>query len=245
MGANRRPRVRRSAGLSSASPSAHLGSGLESEAGVPKPVKSTLPVRGRTVAMAALAAVLLGLLLAAVESAERRRPADSRPPRRCPRRRRRPAPRSADSRTAVAPQGAPSASSRRSPPPTRSPASPTSGAAATPAGTTRATTAPAASPTSCTRRGCSRPRATRPASRPTAEQGKGRWITIYANGGHAYMVIAGLRFDTSGRGEDGPRWRLEPRSDRGFAKRHPVGRPVRPIRGAYPGPPLRSGGHGR
>ena len=49
------------------------------------------------------------------------------------------------------------------------------------------------------------------------------WITIYANGGHAYMVIAGLRFDTSGRGEDGPRWRLERRSARGFVKRHPVG----------------------
>ena len=37
------------------------------------------------------------------------------------------------------------------------------------------------------------------------------------------MVIAGLRFDTSGRGEDGPRWRLEPRSGRGFVKRHPAG----------------------
>src|SRR5688500_15036018 len=31
---------------------------------------------------------------------------------------------------------------------------------------------------------------------------RGRWITIYANGGHAYMEIAGLRFDTSGSGED-------------------------------------------
>jgi hypothetical protein len=37
------------------------------------------------------------------------------------------------------------------------------------------------------------------------------------------MEIAGLRFDTSGRGEDGPRWRLERRSARGFVKRHPVG----------------------
>jgi hypothetical protein len=54
-------------------------------------------------------------------------------------------------------------------------------------------------------------------------RGKGEWITIYAHGGHAYMVIAGLRFDTSGRGEDGPRWRLEPRSGRASAKRHPVG----------------------
>jgi hypothetical protein len=54
-------------------------------------------------------------------------------------------------------------------------------------------------------------------------RGKGAWITLYANGGHAYMSIAGLRFDTSGQGESGPRWRLEPRSDRAFVKRHPVG----------------------
>ena len=52
------------------------------------------------------------------------------------------------------------------------------------------------------------------------DRGKGEWITVYAHGGHAYMVIAGLRFDTSGRGEEGPRWRLEPRSGRGFVKRH-------------------------
>jgi hypothetical protein len=52
-------------------------------------------------------------------------------------------------------------------------------------------------------------------------RGKGKWITVYAHGGHAYMEIAGLRFDTSGRGEKGPRWRPEPRSSRGFVKRHP------------------------
>ena len=55
------------------------------------------------------------------------------------------------------------------------------------------------------------------------ERGKGEWITVYAHGGHAYMVIAGLRFDTSGRGEEGPRWRLEPRAGEGYTKRHPVG----------------------
>jgi hypothetical protein len=55
------------------------------------------------------------------------------------------------------------------------------------------------------------------------ERGKGEWITVYAHGVHAYMVIAGLRFDTSGRGEDGPRWRLEPRSARGYVTRHPAG----------------------
>ena len=55
------------------------------------------------------------------------------------------------------------------------------------------------------------------------DRGKGDWITVYAHGGHAYMVIAGLRFDTSGRGEEGPRWRLEPRSGRGYVERHPAG----------------------
>ncbi len=53
--------------------------------------------------------------------------------------------------------------------------------------------------------------------------GPGRWITVYAHGGHAYVVVAGLRFDTSGRGEDGPRWRPEPRSGRGYTVRHPAG----------------------
>ena len=35
--------------------------------------------------------------------------------------------------------------------------------------------------------------------------GPGQWITVYSNPGHAYMVVAGLRFDTSGGA--GPRWR--------------------------------------
>jgi cell wall-associated NlpC family hydrolase len=55
------------------------------------------------------------------------------------------------------------------------------------------------------------------------EAGPGRWITVYAHGGHAFVVIAGLRFDTSGRGEEGPRWRPEPRSGRGYTVRHPTG----------------------
>jgi peptidoglycan hydrolase-like protein with peptidoglycan-binding domain len=55
------------------------------------------------------------------------------------------------------------------------------------------------------------------------EAGQGTWITVYANSGHAYTVIAGLRFDTSGRGESGPRWRPEPRSASGFVARHPDG----------------------
>ena len=51
--------------------------------------------------------------------------------------------------------------------------------------------------------------------------GKGRWITIFGNSGHAYMVVAGLRLDTSGAGEEGPRWRPEWRSGKAYVKRHP------------------------
>jgi cell wall-associated NlpC family hydrolase len=53
--------------------------------------------------------------------------------------------------------------------------------------------------------------------------GPGRWITVYSNPGHAYLVIAGLRFDTSGRGESGPRWRTEPRAAGGYVARHAGG----------------------
>jgi cell wall-associated NlpC family hydrolase len=55
------------------------------------------------------------------------------------------------------------------------------------------------------------------------ERGKGQWITVYTNSGHAYMVIAGLRFDTSGRGGRGPRWRTGSRPSSGFVARHPEG----------------------
>jgi hypothetical protein len=51
-------------------------------------------------------------------------------------------------------------------------------------------------------------------------RGPGRWVTVYANRGHAYVVIAGMRFDTSGRGERGPRWRPEARSPRRYVARH-------------------------
>jgi hypothetical protein len=54
-------------------------------------------------------------------------------------------------------------------------------------------------------------------------RGRGQWITVYTNPGHAFVVIAGLRFDTSGAGESGPRWRLEARSSRGYRARHPEG----------------------
>jgi cell wall-associated NlpC family hydrolase len=50
--------------------------------------------------------------------------------------------------------------------------------------------------------------------------GPGRWITIYTNHGHIFMVVGGLRFDTSGQGRAGTRWQAEPRSTAGFAVRH-------------------------
>jgi hypothetical protein len=53
--------------------------------------------------------------------------------------------------------------------------------------------------------------------------GRGRWITVYANAGHAYMTIAGLRLDTSGTGGRGPRWLTEQRDSAGFVARHPAG----------------------
>jgi len=53
------------------------------------------------------------------------------------------------------------------------------------------------------------------------EPGKGTWITVYTNPGHAFVIIAGLRLDTSGPGEEGPRWRPGRWSTRGFKARHP------------------------
>jgi hypothetical protein len=69
------------------------------------------------------------------------------------------------------------------------------------------------------------------------EPGRGQWITVYAHGGHAYAVIAGLRLDTSSYAsrmartrrvarsafERGPRWRPFSRPSRGFRARHPLG----------------------
>ena len=55
------------------------------------------------------------------------------------------------------------------------------------------------------------------------EAGKGEWVTIYAKGSHAYMVVAGLRFDTSGRANQGTRWQADMRSSAGYTVRHPEG----------------------
>jgi hypothetical protein len=57
--------------------------------------------------------------------------------------------------------------------------------------------------------------------------GPGRWITVYAHGGHTYVVVAGLRFDTSMRDPDapgprtGPRWSKTLRESAAYVARHP------------------------
>lgn len=55
--------------------------------------------------------------------------------------------------------------------------------------------------------------------------GRGRWITVYANAGHAYALIAGYRWDTSGNtdGTTGPSWHPDMRAMAGFVARHPAG----------------------
>ena len=53
--------------------------------------------------------------------------------------------------------------------------------------------------------------------------GRGQWITIRANSGHAYMMVAGLRFDTSALKRSGNRWTTKMRSARGYRGRHPEG----------------------
>jgi hypothetical protein len=62
--------------------------------------------------------------------------------------------------------------------------------------------------------------------------GKGKWVSVYAHGGHAYLVVAGLRLDTGyrdaytkkwgGAPGSGPRWG-KPRNPKGFTVRHPAG----------------------
>jgi hypothetical protein len=62
-----------------------------------------------------------------------------------------------------------------------------------------------------------------------ARRGPGRWITVYAHSGHAYILVAGLRFDTSMRDRDaggprtGPRWSRRLRRSSRFVARHPRG----------------------
>jgi peptidoglycan hydrolase-like protein with peptidoglycan-binding domain len=55
------------------------------------------------------------------------------------------------------------------------------------------------------------------------DSGAGQWVTIYANSGHVYMIVAGLRFDTSGASSAGSRWQSSTRSTSGYTVRHPTG----------------------
>jgi hypothetical protein len=60
-------------------------------------------------------------------------------------------------------------------------------------------------------------------------RGPGQWLTVYAHGGHAYVVVAGFRFDTSMHDPDapgpstGPRWSRTLRRSAAFVARHPSG----------------------
>jgi cell wall-associated NlpC family hydrolase len=53
--------------------------------------------------------------------------------------------------------------------------------------------------------------------------GPGRFVTIYANASHAFMVIDGRRYDTSVRAPSGSRWGPGMRSTSGYVARHPAG----------------------
>jgi cell wall-associated NlpC family hydrolase len=57
--------------------------------------------------------------------------------------------------------------------------------------------------------------------------GAGRWVAVFANAGHAYMTVAGLRLDTSAAddpsNQQGPRWRPLRPENSGFVVRHPLG----------------------
>jgi hypothetical protein len=53
--------------------------------------------------------------------------------------------------------------------------------------------------------------------------GKGKWVTIYANPGHVFMEVAGIRFDTSGAKRTGSRWQNDLRGGGGYVARHPSG----------------------
>ena len=52
--------------------------------------------------------------------------------------------------------------------------------------------------------------------------GTGSWVTVYANEGHAFMTVAGLRFDTSGRTDSGSRWQKDMRETGDYVARHPA-----------------------
>lgn len=61
--------------------------------------------------------------------------------------------------------------------------------------------------------------------RSYGQRGEGEHITVWAKDGHAFIVVDGLRMDTTSGGEErrGPRWTTSSRSLRGFRPRHPAG----------------------
>ena len=186
-------------------------------------MKSTMPVRGRAVLVTALIAVLAGLLLAATDASAQEPGASggfsSEPPPP-------PAPTAEialapDGRTAIAPAGAPEAVVKAVEAANRITRKPYKWGGGH--GRWRDSGYDCSGTVSYVLHAAGLLKRSRDSSGFMSYGGRGRgeWISVYAHGGHAYMEIAGLRFDTSGRGEDGPRWRTERRSGRGFAKRHP------------------------
>lgn len=70
-----------------------------------------------------------------------------------------------------------------------------------------------------------RPLASGPLATSWGSAGVGQWITVYANKGHTYIVVAGLRYDTSAVGEpvnngSGPRWRSTARTTSGYTSKY-------------------------
>ncbi|MDQ2896585.1 MAG: hypothetical protein M3Y09_13235 [Actinomycetota bacterium] len=61
------------------------------------------------------------------------------------------------------------------------------------------------------------------------DSGLGQWVTVFANPGHAFLEVAGIRMDTSSEGDrtpvpgTGPRWHSLLRSTGAFQSRHPTG----------------------
>jgi cell wall-associated NlpC family hydrolase len=58
------------------------------------------------------------------------------------------------------------------------------------------------------------------------DPGPGKWITVFANAGHTFMYVAGLRFDTVALAETGSRWSDRPADEpdlKTFSVRHPPG----------------------
>ena len=56
------------------------------------------------------------------------------------------------------------------------------------------------------------------------DSGGGNWITVFANSGHAWAYVAGLRWDTGGPGGgSGPRWSTVMRDERLELRRAPPG----------------------